>query len=159
MKVNEIQKFKFNWLKWLTGILILGLIILFIIGIVLQIPNAPLIAVCGIIFVSIIFISINFSVLKTEYNEKEILYKFFPFSVNQKRINLSEIKSVSFKTIDPVGEFGGYGIRFKSNISAYIVSPNVIYIECRNNKIVVLSVSNVHEIEKYIRNVGLQTTL
>ncbi|WP_298778974.1 hypothetical protein [uncultured Polaribacter sp.] len=56
---------------------------------------------------SIIF----FFKLKTRIDEKGIHYQFFPFHFSLKTITWSEITTANVRTYDPIGEFGGWGLK------------------------------------------------
>lgn len=61
------------------------------------------------ILVSVLFIF--FFKLTTRIDEKGIHYQFFPFHFSFKTILWSEIKSAKVRTYDPIGEFGGWGLK------------------------------------------------
>ncbi len=61
------------------------------------------------ILVSVAFIF--FFKLTTRIDEKGIHYQFFPFHFKLKKIAWSEITSATVRTYDPIGEYGGWGLK------------------------------------------------
>ncbi|MFK8058720.1 MAG: hypothetical protein AB8B78_01390 [Polaribacter sp.] len=49
--------------------------------------------------------------LKTRIDEKGIHYQFFPFHFKLRVIRWSEIETASIRTYDPIGEYGGWGLK------------------------------------------------
>lgn len=49
--------------------------------------------------------------LTTRIDEKGIYYKFFPFHLKSKLISWDEISEAHVRTYDPIGEFGGWGLK------------------------------------------------
>lgn len=49
--------------------------------------------------------------LTTIIDEKGIQYKFFPFHFNSKIISWDKILKAYVKTYDPIGDFGGWGLK------------------------------------------------
>ncbi|WP_179319366.1 hypothetical protein [Winogradskyella helgolandensis] len=66
----------------------------------------------GLILVVIIVTGlIFFFKLTTRIDEKGIHYKFFPFHWNFKIIKWVEIDKAYVRTYDPIGEYGGWGLK------------------------------------------------
>ena len=63
----------------------------------------------GGILVSVTFIF--FFQLKTRIDEFGIHYQFFPFHLSMKTIHWKEINTATVRTYDPIGEYGGWGIK------------------------------------------------
>ena len=61
------------------------------------------------ILVTISFIF--FFKLKTRIDEKGIHYQFLPFHFKYRTITWPEIKTAVVRTYDPIGEYGGWGIK------------------------------------------------
>lgn len=49
--------------------------------------------------------------LKTKIDEIGIHYQFFPFHFSLKTINWKQIKTAKVRTYDPIGEYGGWGLK------------------------------------------------
>lgn len=54
---------------------------------------------------------IFFFKLKTRIDEKGIYYQFFPFHFKYKLISWNEIENAFVRTYDPIGEYGGWGLK------------------------------------------------
>lgn len=78
--------------------------------------------------------------LKTRMDEIGIRYQFFPFHFKRKTIKWNEIKNAYVRTYDPIGEYGGWGIKGgvfwkKSNGIAINVKGDIgIQLELFNGK-------------------------
>ena len=53
--------------------------------------------------------------LSTKMDEKGIHYQFFPFHFSMKTLLWSEITCAEIRTYDPIGEYGGWGLRYSFN--------------------------------------------
>tara|TARA_B110000091_G_scaffold212012_1_gene257778 strand:- start:182 stop:676 length:495 start_codon:yes stop_codon:yes gene_type:complete len=53
--------------------------------------------------------------LTTRIDEKGIHYQFFPFHFSIKTLLWSEIKKAAIRTYDPIGDYGGWGLRYSFN--------------------------------------------
>ncbi|WP_405605700.1 hypothetical protein [Polaribacter sp. Asnod1-A03] len=113
MKVfKEEQRFTQTWL-----ILLLAISVIVPITLVVQeyleknsnmTTNDLIITLVGVLgSVSIIF----FFKLITRIDEFGIHYQFFPFHFSLKKISWSEITAAKVRTYDPIGEYGGWGLK------------------------------------------------
>lgn len=76
--------------------------------------NSSLSTLDLIIFISLMLLSgllIFLFKLTTRIDEKGIYYKFFPFHIKMKLISWDEITEAYVRTYDPIGEFGGWGLK------------------------------------------------
>jgi len=117
MKVfKEEQRFRQVWLMVLLGFSLLvpvGLIIKeYIKDNTSMTTNEFLGSLIGII-ASVLLIFIF--KLSTRIDEKGIHYQFFPFHFSMKTILWSEITKAEIRTYDPIGEYGGWGLRYSFN--------------------------------------------
>lgn len=62
--------------------------------------------------------------LVTEVRTDGVYVRFFPFHFAVLRFPLNSIKSYEARTYSPIGEYGGWGIRYGWNGKAYNVSGN-----------------------------------
>ncbi len=59
--------------------------------------------------VTILFLTAR---LNTEIDETGVYYKFFPFHFKNHRIDWASVEKAFVREYSPLGEFGGWGIRF-----------------------------------------------
>lgn len=82
--------------------------------------------------------------LKTRIDENGIHYRFFPFHFKTKIIKWNDIKNAYIRTYDPIGDYGGWGIKGgafwnKSKGIAYNVKGDIgIQLELTNGKKVLI---------------------
>jgi hypothetical protein len=62
--------------------------------------------------------------LTTEVRKDGLYISFFPVHLSLKKISLEKLKKHSVRTYDPIGEYGGWGIKWGSGGRAYNVSGN-----------------------------------
>ncbi|QNM86935.1 hypothetical protein H9W90_07445 [Polaribacter pectinis] len=95
-----------------------------------------------VLTISAIVLSISFIFflkLKTRIDELGVHYQFFPFHFSMKTISWNEISSAKVRTYDPIGEYGGWGLKGgflwnKSKGKCINVSGDVgIQLELKNN--------------------------
>ncbi|GAB3266329.1 DUF6141 family protein [Larkinella harenae] len=60
--------------------------------------------------------------LETEINKEGISYRWFPFQPRPRLISWNQIERVNVRKYAPLGEFGGWGIRFSWNGTAHTTS-------------------------------------
>ncbi|WP_211290291.1 hypothetical protein [Polaribacter gangjinensis] len=78
--------------------------------------------------------------LSTRIDEQGIHYQFFPFHFSDRKISWNEISKAYVRTYDPIGEFGGWGLKGgnifnKSKGKAINVSGDIgIQLELKNGK-------------------------
>lgn len=125
---KEEQRFTQTWLLVLIAI---GLIVP--IGILskdlgkedtnLNYSEFTIILILLLFFSSIIFVF----KLKTRIDERGVHYQFFPFHLKYKTLLWTEIQSISVRKYDPIGEYGGWGIKGynRKNGTAVNVAGNI----------------------------------
>ena len=81
------------------------------------------------VITAILFVVALFYVMKLEvsFDAYGINYRFFPFHIKTYRINWSEIDVMYIRPYSPIGEYGGWGIRFgmMGSGTAYNISGNI----------------------------------
>lgn len=94
-----------------------------------------------VLFLSIILVSGLFIFafkLSTRIDEKGIHYQFFPFHFKLRIISWNEISKAYVRTYDPIGDYGGWGLKggwSKSKGKAINVSGDIgIQLELKNGK-------------------------
>lgn len=117
MKVfEEQQRFRQVWLMVLLGFSLLVPIVLitneYLKDNTSLTPKEFVGTLLGII-ASVLFIFLF--KLTTRIDEKGIHYQFFPFHISMKTLLWSEIEKAAIRTYDPIGEYGGWGLRYTFN--------------------------------------------
>ena len=107
---REIQKFRQPWL-WA--------ILLGSLGVVLYRRDPVAIGVMGGVLALFWFLQ-----LETVINEEGIAYRWLPFQRSYALVKWTDIEAITVRPYLPVGEFGGWGIRFGWGGTAYTVSGN-----------------------------------
>jgi len=54
----------------------------------------------------------------------EIIFQYFPFQLKPKRLSIKEIQNYKIVRYDPLGDYGGWGVRKKANTIGYITSSD-----------------------------------
>ncbi|WP_198295232.1 MULTISPECIES: hypothetical protein [unclassified Winogradskyella] len=134
---KEEQRFTQTWL-------ILIIIISLIVPITVTVKEADnlstsefVLTIGGIILASGLIFLFK---LTTRIDEKGIHYKFFPFHLKFKIIEWNKIENAHVRTYDPIGEYGGWGLKGgalwnKSKGRAINVSGDIgIQLELKNGK-------------------------
>ncbi|MFD1143797.1 hypothetical protein ACFQ4C_21895 [Larkinella insperata] len=62
--------------------------------------------------------------LETRIDEEGISYRWFPFQLRRRVIRWNQIQQVTVRNYSALGEFGGWGMRYSWNGTAYTVSGN-----------------------------------
>jgi hypothetical protein len=128
---SEVQRFSF--------LLVALLVILFLVGIgfaghvvfrpILESDEpwpvwALAISVTGIVINVLVTLVLVFAKLTTRLDTTALYLRFFPFHLSCKKIDFDSIATVYARSYRPLGEFGGWGIRWGSGGKAYNVSGN-----------------------------------
>jgi hypothetical protein len=89
----------------------------------------------GIAINVLVTLVLMFARLRTRLDTTALYVKFFPFHLRYKKIAFDEIAAVYARTYQPLGEFGGWGIRWGIGGRAYNVSGNRgVQLELKNGK-------------------------
>lgn len=96
--------------------------------------------------------------LTTRIDENGIHYKFFPFHRKFRMIVWSDISKVSVRTYDPIGEYGGWGLKGgslwnKSKGKAINVSGDIgIQLELKTGKKLLIGTQKQSEVKSVLKN-------
>ena len=96
--------------------------------------------------------------LSTRIDEQGIHYQFFPFHFSDRKISWKEISKAYVRTYDPIGEFGGWGLKGgnlfnKSKGKAINVSGDIgIQLELKNGKKLLIGTQKEAEAKSVIQN-------
>ena len=94
--------------------------------------------------------------LSSRIDEKGIHYKFFPFHWSFKIINWNEIDNAYVRTYNPIGEYGGWGLKGgilwnASKGKAINVSGDIgIQLELKNGKKLLIGTQKQSEVESVL---------
>ncbi|MDA9969017.1 hypothetical protein N9484_07410 [Polaribacter sp.] len=161
MKVfKEEQRFRQVWLMVLLGFSLLvpvGLIINeYIKDNTSMTTNEFLGSLIGII-ASVLLIFIF--KLSTRIDEKGIHYQFFPFHFSMKTLLWSEITKAEVRTYDPIGEYGGWGLRYSFNKkkgNAVNVSGDIgIQLTLKNGKKLLIGTQKKEAVSRVLKTYNL----
>ncbi|MDA9290132.1 hypothetical protein N9P84_04475 [Polaribacter sp.] len=161
MKVfKEEQRFRQVWLMVLLGFSLLvpvGLIINeYIKDNTSMTTNEFLGSLIGII-ASVLMIFIF--KLSTRIDEKGIHYQFFPFHFSMKTLLWSEITKAEVRTYDPIGEYGGWGLRYSFNKkkgNAVNVSGDIgIQLTLKNGKKLLIGTQKKEAVSRVLKTYNL----
>ncbi len=111
-----------------------------------------------IIFVILLPLAIVFVFkLSTRIDEQGIHYRFFPFHFSDKKISWNEISKAYVRTYDPLGEYGGWGLKGgnffnKSKGTAINVAGDIgIQLELKNGKKLLIGTQKENEAKSVIQ--------
>lgn len=94
--------------------------------------------------------------LTTRIDEKGIHYKFFPFHWEFKLISWNEISKAQVRTYDPIGDFGGWGLKgswSKSKGKAINVSGDIgIQLELISGKKLLIGTQKKNDAQRVLDN-------
>lgn len=94
--------------------------------------------------------------LTTRIDEKGIHYQFFPFHFKLKVISWNEISKAIIRTYDPIGDYGGWGLKGgtlwnKSKGKAINVSGDIgIQLELKNGKKLLIGTQKENEAKRVL---------
>ena len=160
MKVfKEEQRFTQSWLIALLGISVIAPIIMITKEYLednssMTTNEFILTLVAIIVSLSLIF----FFKLTTRIDENGIHYQFFPFHFSLRNIKWSEIEKANVRTYDPIGEYGGWGLKGgalwnKKSGKAVNVSGDIgIQLELKNGKKLLIGTQKENEAKSVLEN-------
>jgi hypothetical protein len=159
MDYKEKQKLNLWWLYILFGIqaiIILSITFLGDTGVSLEeLKEIYYLPILGVILIFALAYFINQNYLLLVVNETGITYKYWPFS-RTRTIVWDEIDNAYFRKFDALGEYGGWGFRyrlwFKWNDRAFIFDGDSIGLQVllKNGKKLLFSSANSTNLRKYL---------
>lgn len=147
MKFTETQRFP-DWLRY--GLLLLNAVIIYILFQTEGLSTPIFI----ILLLSIIIPGTIFQwTQKTEIDSSNIKLTIKPF-VN-KQISFSDLESWSVRTYKPIKEYGGWGIRFGRNGSAYNIRGNKgLQLVLKNGKKILIGTQKDSELNRVMKSIS-----
>ncbi len=89
--------------------------------------------------------------LETHIDEKGISYRFFPFRMEESRIDWDNVQKVYVREYNPTKEYGGWGIRGTNNNEAVNVAGHEgIQIIFKNGKKLLIGTQKPEQIQRLI---------
>jgi len=124
---SEVQRFRQLWI-WIIAFLPVAIMIWHLTveqHVMKQKPVKPddfmILLTLGITFPVLMYI-LN---LRTEVRPDALYFRFFPFHLSFRKIDLKDIEKYEARTYSPLMEYGGWGLRYSwKNGKAYNVSGN-----------------------------------
>ncbi len=105
-----------------------------------------------IIIPILVFLLLYFIRLEWKFTESDFRYRFFPFIIKEKIIPYSDIQTMSVMKINPLFEFGGWGLRRGKLGKAYTTDGNlIIHMELKSGQKLNFTVKNKSEVERVIQ--------
>jgi len=147
MKFIETQRFP-DWLRY--SLLLLNAIIIYVLFQTEE-SSTPIFI---ILLLSIIIPGTIFQwTQKTEINSSNIKLTIKPFI--SKQIPFSDLESWSVRTYKPIKEYGGWGIRFGRNGTAYNISGNKgLQLVLKNGKKILIGTQKDSELNRVMKSIS-----
>ena len=143
---QESQKFT-QW--WVWGILLLPLIF----ALSIEDPNSNF----GILILIFILTLFYFLELRVRVNSQGIHYQFFPIHLRQYSIKKNEIEKIEALKYKPLGDYGGWGIRYAFKGKCYNVKGNLgVKVFLKNGSYVLFGSQKNKELEKALKQITQQ---
>jgi len=128
---KETQRMNQIWLWILLGSIEIILIYKFTIDYL----EKSIFQIIPIIIVTLTCVFIYSIKLGYVISNNNITISFFPFLSNSKKIEIKDIQKISIIKYKPLMEYGGWGLRYSINKTAYTIKGNKgIYLEMRDGK-------------------------
>ena len=159
--MNELGKILFSEVQRFSFLLIAPLVVLFLVAIFLEghIVFRPAmeaedpwvwalpISIGGIAINLLVTLVLVFAKLQIRLDATALYVRFFPFHPVFKKIEFDTIAAVYARTYQPLGEFGGWGIRWTPSGKAYNVSGNRgVQLKLKNGKEILLGSQRADEL-------------
>lgn len=165
--VSEPDKNLFSEVQRFSVVLVAPLVILFLVGIgfaghmvfrpILESDEswpvwALAVSIAGIAINVLVTLILVFAKLQTRLDATALYLRFFPFHLSYKKIDFDAIAAVYARTYQPLGEFGGWGIRWGRSGKAYNVSGNRgIQLLLKNGKKILIGSQRADELASLLQ--------
>lgn len=105
-----------------------------------------------IIIPILVFLLLYFIKLEWKFTESDFRYRFFPFIIKERIIPYTDIQTMCVMKINPIFEFGGWGLRRGKLGKAYTTDGNsIIHFELNSGQKLNFTVKNKAEVESIIQ--------
>ena len=160
MKVfKEEQRFRQVWLMVLLGFSLLVPVSLIINEYIKDNTSMTTNEFLGSLIIIASVLLIFIFKLSTRIDEKGIHYQFFPFHFSIKTLLWSEITKAEVRTYDPIGEYGGWGLRYSFNKkkgNAVNVSGDIgIQLTLKNGKKLLIGTQKKEAVSRVLKTYNL----
>ncbi|WP_224269984.1 hypothetical protein [Haloprofundus salinisoli] len=136
---RELQRFRQRWLWLLLG----G-------GFAFSLLLGPVSVIGFAVFAAVGLLLYN-ARLETEVRDDGVYVRFAPVHRSPRRISWEELVSAEATSYSPIGEFGGWGIRWRPGTVAYSVSGSeAVRIERTGNRDVIVGSQRAAEFAEAI---------
>ena len=157
---KEEQRFRQVWLMVLLGFSLLVPVSLIINEYIKDNTSMTTNEFLGSLIVIIASVLLIFIFkLSTRIDEKGIHYQFFPFHFSMKTLLWSEITKAEVRTYDPIGEYGGWGLRYSFNKkkgNAVNVSGDIgIQLTLKNGKKLLIGTQKKEAVSRVLKTYNL----
>jgi hypothetical protein len=156
---TETQKFR-QWWLWVILLFVFGIIAfagLKIISSEELKDKSPLILVGScLLFIlgPIVLIFVNMK-LETQVREEGIYVRFYPFHATFRQFKWKNISKSFVRQYDPIGEFGGWGLRIGPAGKAFNVSGDkALHLEFIDNKVLLIGTKKPDELKEALKRIG-----
>ena len=151
----EKQRFSQWWLWLLLGII--GIFIFKPIYAVIaenkEISTDQWIGILILVLVIVLFLLVS---LETKIKEEGIYVKFFPFNPKFRFYPWFEIDKVLVRKYSPLMDYGGWGIRFGRNGTAYNIKGNIgLQLKFKNGNALLIGTQKPEELQKVLDQIRL----
>jgi len=110
------------------------------------------VSIAGITINVLVTIILIFAKLQTRLSESALYMRFFPFHFSYRKIDFDTIATVYARSYQPLGEFGGWGIRWTPCGRAYNVSGNQgVQLELKNGKRILIGSQRAEELASLLQ--------
>ena len=140
-KFEEVQRFRQKWL-WSILITAIGA------SVYLSFIQEGISSMVFVLLISLpVLLLIYGAKLETLIEDGRLSYRFFPFHLKYREVNLEEA-DLAVESYSPIREFGGWGLRWRPGKLAFSVSgKNCIRIERENSRELVIGTQKLEEAE------------
>ena len=92
---------------------------------------------------------------RVKVNEQGLHYQFFPLHFKSYTIKIDEMKEIEAVQYKPLGDYGGWGIRYGFKGKAYNVSGNLgVKVHLKNGRNILFGSQKHKELEKALQKVS-----
>jgi hypothetical protein len=165
--VSDSGKILFSEVQRFSLLLVMPLVILFLVAIALEghmifrpaletdepWPTWALpVSIAGITVNVLVTIILIFAKLQTRLSTTALYVRFFPFHLSYRKFDFDTVATVYARSYQPLGEFGGWGIRWTPRGQAYNVSGNRgVQLELKNGKKILIGSQRADELASQLQ--------